>query len=81
MRDDNINHSKFSFDLQMPGLLLRVCKECNKYTLQQTCPVCGHATESAHPARFSPQDPYSQYRIAKKQEKGLLPTQQPDIPM
>ena len=37
----------------------------------------GKPTLSAHPARFSPEDKYSQQRITIKQRFGLLPTQQP----
>lgn len=29
--------------------------------------------ESAHPARFSPEDKFSKYRIELKREYGLLP--------
>ncbi|ESQ50420.1 hypothetical protein EUTSA_v10002146mg [Eutrema salsugineum] len=35
----------------------------------------GTATESAHPARFSPDDKYSQQRVMLKKRFGLLPTQ------
>ena len=33
-------------------------------------------TVSAHPARFSPDDPYQKERMACKQRFNLLPTQQ-----
>ncbi|KAH0912940.1 hypothetical protein HID58_036261, partial [Brassica napus] len=35
----------------------------------------GTATESAHPARFSPDDKYSKERVLLKKRFGLLPTQ------
>ncbi|KAK4008880.1 hypothetical protein OUZ56_014003 [Daphnia magna] len=35
----------------------------------------GKPTISAHPARFSPEDKYSQQRIIIKKRFGLLPTQ------
>uniref|UniRef100_A0A1I8JQ19 Nucleolar protein 10 n=1 Tax=Macrostomum lignano TaxID=282301 RepID=A0A1I8JQ19_9PLAT len=40
----------------------------------------GKPTQSAHPARFSPHDPYSRHRITIKKRFGLLPTQQPPVP-
>ncbi|KAK8463718.1 hypothetical protein PHAVU_011G076600 [Phaseolus vulgaris] len=36
----------------------------------------GLATQSAHPARFSPDDKYSRQRVLLKKRFGLLPTQQ-----
>ena len=39
----------------------------------------GKPTQSAHPARFSPDDQYSQERVTLKKRFGLLPTQKPDI--
>lgn len=27
---------------------LKVCKNCNIYTLQETCPKCGEKTSDAH---------------------------------
>ncbi|KAI1711123.1 nucleolar RNA-binding protein, nop10p family domain-containing protein [Ditylenchus destructor] len=48
------------------------------YTLKKTDPN-GHNTLSAHPARFSPEDKYSKFRIIIKKRFGLLPTQQPPI--
>ncbi len=43
---------------------LRRCRTCRSYTLLGTCPHCGAATGTPHPARFSPQDPYAKYRRA-----------------
>ncbi|KAH7728330.1 H/ACA ribonucleoprotein complex subunit 3 [Aphelenchoides avenae] len=45
------------------------------YTLKKTDQE-GKNTFSAHPARFSPEDKYSKYRIIIKKRFGLLPTQQ-----
>jgi H/ACA ribonucleoprotein complex subunit 3 len=46
---------------------IRKCTEDYSYTLSTLCPVCGNPTVSAHPARFSPEDPYGKYRrLAKK---------------
>lgn len=46
------------------------------YTLKKDSPV-GSPTQSAHPARFSPDDKYSKHRTLLKKRFGLLPTQQP----
>ncbi|CAA0823956.1 Dolichyl-diphosphooligosaccharide--protein glycosyltransferase subunit 2 [Striga hermonthica] len=46
------------------------------YTTKKETPL-GLATESAHPARFSPDDKYSRQRVLLKKRFGLLPTQQP----
>ncbi|MDD3041575.1 MAG: RNA-protein complex protein Nop10 [Methanosarcinaceae archaeon] len=49
------------------GSKIRRCKECGRYTLKELCPVCGGIIVPAHPARFSPADPYGRYRrLAKK---------------
>eukprot|EP00954_Amorphochlora_amoebiformis_P019647 1333945-Amorphochlora_amoeboformis.AAC.1 len=45
------------------------------YTLKKS--VNGKATKSAHPARFSPDDKFSQQRIICKKRFNLLLTQQP----
>jgi H/ACA ribonucleoprotein complex subunit 3 len=46
------------------------------YTLKSQSPDT-KPTQSAHPARFSPDDKYSNERITTKKRFGLLPTQQP----
>ncbi|KEH20199.1 putative H/ACA ribonucleoprotein complex, subunit Nop10 [Medicago truncatula] len=46
------------------------------YTTKKESPL-GSATESAHPARFSPDDKFSDHRVRLKKRFGLLPTQQP----
>lgn len=38
-------------------------------------------TQSAHPARFSPDDQYSRQRLVNKKRFGLLVTQRPAIKM
>ncbi len=45
---------------------LRVCLECNAYTLKEKCRLCGGDTKSAHPAKFSPDDRYMRYRLAER---------------
>ncbi|NPA47754.1 MAG: RNA-protein complex protein Nop10 [Thermococci archaeon] len=47
---------------------IRKCPSCGRYTLKETCPVCGSKTKVAHPARFSPEDPYGEYRRKLKRE-------------
>ncbi|KAK9201473.1 hypothetical protein WN944_016676 [Citrus x changshan-huyou] len=37
----------------------------------------GMPAQSAHPARFSPDDKYSRQRVLLKKRFGLLPTQKP----
>lgn len=46
--------------------LLRRCAECNRYTLKTECPLCGGDTETAHPAKYSPDDRYARYRLASR---------------
>ncbi|CAJ0577672.1 unnamed protein product, partial [Mesorhabditis spiculigera] len=48
------------------------------YTLKKTSPE-GAQTHSAHPAKFSPEDKYSQYRVIVKKRFHLLPSQQAKI--
>ncbi|VDD76780.1 unnamed protein product [Mesocestoides corti] len=36
-------------------------------------------TQSAHPARYSPDDKYSEQRVTLKMRFNLLPTQQPPV--
>ncbi|HYB76379.1 MAG TPA: RNA-protein complex protein Nop10 [Nitrososphaerales archaeon] len=38
------------------------CVSCGRYTLEDKCPLCGAATVTVHPARFSPDDRYARYR-------------------
>lgn len=40
------------------------CKACGEYTLKSDrCPHCGGQLKNPHPARFSPEDKYSKYRL------------------
>ncbi|CAJ0950083.1 unnamed protein product, partial [Mesorhabditis belari] len=48
------------------------------YTLKKTAPE-GSQTFSAHPAKFSPEDKCSKYRVIVKKRFGLLPSQQAKI--
>lgn len=42
---------------------LRKCNKCKTYTLKEACPKCGSLTVSAHPAPFSPDDRFLEYKI------------------
>ena len=42
--------------------VMKYCPKCREYTLQKECPECGSATVQPGPARFSPEDPYGEYR-------------------
>lgn len=45
--------------------MIRKCTVCGEYTLREDrCPHCGGALKNPHPARFSPEDKYSKYRLA-----------------
>ncbi|NAZ11946.1 MAG: RNA-protein complex protein Nop10 [Desulfurococcales archaeon] len=43
--------------------LLRKCIRCSKYTMRESCPICGSQTVVPYPPRFSPQDRYVAYRV------------------
>ncbi|MBW2978334.1 RNA-protein complex protein Nop10 [Candidatus Woesearchaeota archaeon] len=52
------------------------CEKCEQYTMQETCPKCKGKAVLAKPAKWSPDDPYGNYRReAKKEmlsERGLI---------
>lgn len=43
--------------------LIRKCKYCNIYTMEEKCPRCGNETYMALPMRYSPADKFQKYRI------------------
>jgi len=46
---------------------IRKCSVCGEYTLSRdACPYCGGALRNPHPAKFSPDDKYSRFRLALK---------------
>ncbi|MHA2407310.1 MAG: nucleolar RNA-binding Nop10p family protein [Candidatus Ranarchaeia archaeon] len=48
----------------MPKRLYR-CVKCHHYSFsKEKCPICKGLMESAHPAKFSPEDKYGKYRRA-----------------
>ncbi|MGC8632504.1 MAG: nucleolar RNA-binding Nop10p family protein [Thermoprotei archaeon] len=47
------------------------CPRCGTYTLKDRCPRCGTPTAPASPPKFSPDDPYLEYKIrARKEARG-----------
>ncbi len=48
--------------------MMGYCKTCKMYTLKERCGRCGGKAVKPHPARFSPQDPYGEYRRRLKWE-------------
>lgn len=52
------------------------CQKCNQYTMKDNCPKCKSKAVIIKPAKWSPEDPYGEYRReAKKQilkQKGLI---------
>jgi H/ACA ribonucleoprotein complex subunit 3 len=64
---------------RLDNMLLRYYTDgCGKrvYTLKERAPT-GECTLSGHPAKFSPDDPYSRERMLLKQRFNLLLTQHP----
>jgi len=47
---------------------MKFCKSCKIYTLEEKCPSCGEKTVQPGPMKFSPQDPYGEYRRKLKKE-------------
>ena len=46
------------------------CKNCKAYTLHETCPKCKGEAVIVRPPKYSPDDPYAEYR-RKAKEKML----------
>ncbi|MEM1619930.1 MAG: RNA-protein complex protein Nop10 [Fervidicoccaceae archaeon] len=57
--------------------LLRKCTACGRYTLRDSCPLCGSPTRVAHPHRFSPIDKYAALRLRAKREGSSEVTRGP----
>lgn len=60
--------------------LVMRCGDCREYTLEDACPACGGATESAHPAKFSPDDKYMRYRLKSRYQQDGETAPAPDGP-
>ncbi|MEK6843349.1 MAG: nucleolar RNA-binding Nop10p family protein [Candidatus Micrarchaeota archaeon] len=41
---------------------MKVCKNCQKYSLEMKCGSCGSQTNAAHPPKYSKEDKYAIYR-------------------
>jgi len=50
------------------------------YTLKKITPAAA-VSESAHPARFSPDDKFSKHRVATKKRFGLYLPKLPETPL
>jgi len=49
--------------------MFRKCRDCGSYTLnEERCPRCNGTLRNPHPAKFSPDDKYSRFRLALKLE-------------
>ncbi|MBI4441415.1 nucleolar RNA-binding Nop10p family protein [Candidatus Woesearchaeota archaeon] len=42
------------------------CPQCRIYTLKNLCSSCGVATSQIKPPKYSPEDPYGDYRRKAK---------------
>jgi len=54
----------------MSDLILK-CEKCGKYTLENFCD-CGGKCLTPKPAKFSPEDKYSKYRLDYKKKTQNL---------
>ncbi len=53
----------------MTKWLLRKCVKCGKYTLEtKQCHYCGGELRVPHPAKFSIDDKYAEYRVKMRME-------------
>jgi H/ACA ribonucleoprotein complex subunit 3 len=54
--------------------LILQCEKCHRFTLTETCPTCKGYAKNPLPAKYSPEDPYGEYRRKLKklvrQESG-----------
>ncbi|MBR7153556.1 MAG: RNA-protein complex protein Nop10 [Candidatus Methanomethylophilaceae archaeon] len=41
---------------------IRKCGSCGRYTLRNTCPLCGSTTSCPVPPKYSPEDRMGEYR-------------------
>ncbi|HZX12259.1 MAG TPA: nucleolar RNA-binding Nop10p family protein [Candidatus Nanoarchaeia archaeon] len=54
----------------MPAKQILKCSFCEVYTLLKNCKSCGAETVIPKPARWSPVDRYSRYRLVYKQKQA-----------
>lgn len=55
------------------SVLMRYCKACRDYTLKDDCPRCGAKVAQNTPAKYSPEDPYGDYRRKLKKLDAAKP--------
>lgn len=52
------------------------CEHCGQYTLQTICPACSSTAVPVKPLKYSPEDPYGDYRRKAKRpmllQQGLI---------
>jgi len=52
------------------------CPKCGKYTMMEECDSCKEKTVQVKPSKFSPEDPYGEYRRrerrAELEERDLI---------
>ena len=46
---------------------IQACKNCNTFTLLESCSQCNTKTSNPLPPRFSPEDKYGKYRRMLKE--------------
>ena len=71
-------YSKVSCKVFLISIRFPSCQGKRVYTLKKEDPS-GAPTNSAHPARFSPDDKFSKERITCKKRFNILPTQQEPV--
>lgn len=47
---------------------IKKCLSCDRYTLQENCPICSKRTIMPRPAKYSPEDKNGKYRLQAKLE-------------
>ncbi|WP_456472151.1 RNA-protein complex protein Nop10 [Methanocaldococcus sp.] len=48
---------------------IKKCPNCGRYTLKDTCPICGEKTYHPKPPKFSLEDRWGEYR--RKMKRAL----------
>lgn len=46
----------------MTRSLILLCPNCHEFSLSEKCPRCGTLTKNPLPPKYSPEDPYGEYR-------------------
>jgi H/ACA ribonucleoprotein complex subunit 3 len=45
---------------------IHFCSRCERYTMNENCPVCGAPAPQARPGKYSPEDRWGEYRRKAK---------------